>query len=92
MLLAVAGLCMMTLFCLWFLSPLTIFLFAAANAFLAGMIEISCYSTFFDVSQCVKRIENYSPELLAFHEVFVVSGRLKPFAADVPSVFYDFDV
>ena len=75
MLLAVTGLTGITMICYWFLNPVMVILFAAVNAFLAGMIEISCYTTFFDVSQSVKEIEDFSPELLAFHEIFVVTGR-----------------
>lgn len=75
MLLAVVGLSAFTVICYWFINPFMVILFAAVNAFLAGMIEISCYTTFFDVSQSVKEIGEFRPELLAFHEVFVVAGR-----------------
>ena len=75
MLLAVIGLTGITIVCYWFLNPAMVILFAVVNAFLAGMVEISCYTTFFDVSQSVKSIEDFSPELLAFHEIFVVAGR-----------------
>ena len=74
-LLAVIGLTGITIVCYWFLNPAMVILFAVVNAFLAGMVEISCYTTFFDVSQSVKSIEDFSPELLAFHEIFVVAGR-----------------
>lgn len=69
LLLGVTGLCFKLL------SPLMVIFFTVSNAFLAGLIEISCYTTFFDVSQSVKEAQSYTPELLAFHEVFVVLGR-----------------
>ena len=53
MLLAVTGLTGITIVCYWFLNPVMVILFAAVNAFLAGMIEISCYTTFFDtLTEC----------------------------------------
>lgn len=72
---AVCGLSIITTICFYVLNPVMVIIFAGVNAFLAGMIETSCYTTFFDVSQSAKGIEEFSPELLAFHEVFVVSGR-----------------
>ena len=59
MLLAVIGLTGITIVCYWFLNPAMVILFAVVNAFLAGMVEISCYTTFFDVSQSVKSIEDF---------------------------------
>lgn len=64
-----------TALCLGDLSPGMVMFFTVMNAFFAGMIEISCYTTFFDVSQSVRETKDYAPELLAFHEIFVVFGR-----------------
>lgn len=75
MLLAVCGLSGVALICFWILNPAMVIFYAAVNAFLAGMLEVSCYSIFFDVSQNMAGIEDFAPELLAFHEVSVVSGR-----------------
>lgn len=74
----VAAICILTgvsLISLWAVNPVMVVVFAVINAFFAGMIEISCYTTFFDISQSVPEAEQYTPELLAFHEVFVVVGR-----------------
>lgn len=61
--------------CMYAVKPVVIMLFAVVNSFFAGMLEISCYTTFFDVSDSAEETQEYTPELLAFHEVFVVSGR-----------------
>ncbi|MEE0810928.1 MFS transporter [Blautia sp.] len=61
--------------CMYAVNPVVIMLFAVVNSFFAGMLEISCYTTFFDVSDSAEETQEYAPELLAFHEVFVVSGR-----------------
>lgn len=82
-----------TLLCLRFLNPAAVILFSVVNAFFAGMIEISCYTTFFDVSQSVKEAEAYTPELLAFHELFVVTGRcIGLFAFGVMNAVFEADI
>lgn len=75
MFVSVTVLAVINLMCLQIVTPVMVLLFAAVNAFFAGLIEVSCYTTFFDVSQKVEEAEEFTPELLAFHELFVVSGR-----------------
>lgn len=75
MCIAIVILSVFSLLCLEYLSPGMVMVFTVVNAFFAGMIEISCYTTFFDVSQNTEEAGNYEPELLAFHEIFVVFGR-----------------
>lgn len=61
--------------CIYAVTPVVIMLFSVINSFFAGMLEVSCYTTFFDVTESIEEMQEYTPELLAFHEVFVVSGR-----------------
>lgn len=61
--------------CMKFLNPVLVISFAVTNAFFTGWLDVSCYITFFDITQSIKEAEAYTPELLAVHEFFLQVGR-----------------
>ena len=61
--------------CIFHLSPVMVIVYTVVNAFFAGFLENSTYSTFLDMMQLVPEMDDHRPELLAINDTVLEIGR-----------------
>lgn len=63
------------LLCILHLSPVMVIIYTVVNAFFAGFLENSTYTTFLDMMQLTPEMNDHRPEVLAINDTVLEIGR-----------------